>query len=45
MRITENRLQTYEQEHAAKITALASECTVLLKKDGTFPLKAPGKIA
>lgn len=45
MRITENRLQTYEQEHAAKIAALAPECTVLLKKDSTFPLKAPGKIA
>lgn len=45
MRITENRLQTYEQEHAAKIAELAPECTVLLKKDGMFPLDMPGKIA
>ena len=45
MRITENRLQTYEILHATKVASLAGECTVLLKKDGRFPLSAPGPIA
>lgn len=45
MRIKENRLQTYESEHAAKVAELAAECTVLLKKDSSFPLSGPGKVA
>lgn len=45
MRITENTMQPYEQKHAALVRKLAPECTVLLKKDGTFPLSAPCRIA
>ncbi len=39
------KLNDYELQHAATVRRLAPECTVLLKKDGTFPLAAPGKIA
>ena len=35
----------YETRHAQLIRSLAPECTVLLKKDGSFPLDKPGKIA
>ena len=38
-------MDTYEVNHAAMVRKLAPECTVLLKKDGSFPLKAPGEIA
>ena len=39
------KLNDYELQHAAAVRRLAPECTVLLKKDGAFPLSAPGKIA
>ena len=35
----------YETDHAQLVRELAPECTLLLKKDGSFPLKKPGKIA
>ena len=39
------KLYEYELEHANTVRNLAPECTVLLKKDGSFPLESPGKIA
>ena len=38
-------LQKYEQEHLDILRPLLPECTVLLKKNGDFPLGKPGKIA
>lgn len=38
-------MEQYEIEHIKKIRALSPECMVLLKADGTFPLKEAGKIA
>ena len=35
----------YERTHSAFVREHGAECTVLLKKDGTFPLKKPGSIA
>lgn len=35
----------YEQENLSRLHTHLAECTVLLKKDGHFPLAAPGKIA
>ncbi len=45
MRITENRVQTYETKHAERVAKSAAECTILLKKDGHFPLRGAGEIA
>ena len=39
------QINTYEAEHIARVRRLAPECMVLLKKDGSFPLREPGKIA
>ena len=36
-------LQKYEQEHLDILRPLLPECTVLLKKNGDFPLGKPGK--
>lgn len=38
-------MQQYEIEHLNYVLENAAECTVLLKTDGKFPLKQPGKIA
>ena len=38
-------LNNYETEHIAKVRAIAPECMVLLKSDGSFPLECPGQIA
>lgn len=38
-------LYDYERKHSAFVRENGAECTVLLKKDGAFPLKQPGKIA
>lgn len=38
-------MNDYEVKHAQSVRTLAAECTVLLKRDGAFPLTAPGKIA
>ncbi|MCM1220036.1 MAG: glycoside hydrolase family 3 C-terminal domain-containing protein, partial [Lachnospiraceae bacterium] len=35
----------YETEHIDTLRKHAAECSVLLKKDGSFPLKQPGRIA
>lgn len=43
-RIYENKLQKYEKDHLEKIRKHASECTLFLKKDTSFPIKK-GKIA
>ena len=39
------KMNQYEIEHAEVVRHLAAECTVLLKKDGMFPLPSAGKIA
>jgi beta-glucosidase len=39
------KMNPYETEHADVVRRLAPECTVLLKKDGKFPLSSAGKIA
>ncbi len=38
-------MNLYETQHLALLRPHLEECTVLLKKDGRFPLTAPGKIA
>jgi len=38
-------LQPYEKEHLNRLRRHLAECTVLLKKNGDFPLKEAGKIA
>ncbi len=38
-------MSTQETEHLARLRQGLAECTVLLKKDGMFPLSAPGEIA
>ena len=38
-------MQAYEKEHLDFVLKNAGECTVLLKKNGAFPLDKPGKIA
>ncbi len=38
-------LHDYEQEHIDTLRSTLAECTVLLKKDGKFPLARPGRIA
>lgn len=44
-RISTPNLQEFETAHIAKVRELAPECMVLLKNDGTLPLKNVGKIA
>ena len=39
------KMKQYEEEHLNIVRSMAPECTVLLKKDGTFPMKEAGKIA
>ncbi len=38
-------LTGYEKEHVERLRGQLAECTVLLKKSGSFPLEAPGKLA
>lgn len=38
-------MQQYEKDHLEYVLNHAGECTVLLKKDGKFPVEKPGKIA
>ncbi len=38
-------MNNYEKENLARLRSSLAESTVLLKKDGKFPLSAPGKIA
>lgn len=38
-------IRDYEKKHEELVRKLAPECTVLLKKDGLFPLESAGKIA
>ncbi len=38
-------MNAYEKESLSRLRNGLAECTVLLKKDGSFPLAAPGKIA
>lgn len=44
-RITTPDISTFETKHIDRVRALAPECMVLLKNDGTLPLGAPGKVA
>ena len=39
------KLNDYEIKHNAYLRENGAECTVLLKKDGSFPLKKAGQIA
>ena len=39
------KMTPYETAHAIIVRRLAAECTVLLKRDGKFPLPSAGKIA
>ncbi len=39
------KMEAYELEHLNLLRQSLSECMVLLKKNGEFPLSAPGKIA
>lgn len=45
IRYTENKIQKNETENAKVIRTIAPESTVLLKKDGSFPLREIGHIA
>lgn len=38
-------MNTYEREHLMKLRSYLAECTVLLKKNGEFPMGKPGRIA
>ena len=38
-------MQDYERVHGEVVQRLAPECAVLLKRDGSFPLKEPCKLA
>ena len=38
-------LLDYERDHLARVRAGLAECMVLLRKDGSFPLEAPYKLA
>lgn len=44
-RISSKDVQAFEKEHIEFVRKAAAECTILLKKDGSFPLEQPGKIA
>ncbi|MCQ2500955.1 MAG: glycoside hydrolase family 3 C-terminal domain-containing protein, partial [Lachnospiraceae bacterium] len=37
-------MQEYEKKHLKKVLKTAAECTVLLRKNGQFPLEGPAKI-
>jgi beta-glucosidase len=39
------KMEKYEQEHLELVKKTAAECTLFLKKDDTFPLTAPCKVA
>ncbi len=45
IRISDDKIQEYEIKHSEIVRKTAAECTVLLKKDGTFPLGKPCDIA
>ncbi|WP_277935185.1 beta-glucosidase [Parablautia muri] len=45
IRIEASEVQAFEKEHIAAARLLAPECMVLLKNDGTLPLKGTGKLA
>ncbi|MCQ2493331.1 MAG: hypothetical protein MJ104_01910 [Lachnospiraceae bacterium] len=38
------KLNKYEEKHNAYLRENGAECTVLLKKDGHFPLKKAGEV-
>ena len=40
-----SKMHSYEKDHLLRLRESLAECTVLLKKDGGFPLQAPCKIA
>jgi len=37
--------QKYEKDHISRVRKMSSECMVLLKSDGSFPLEKTGKLA
>lgn len=45
VRITSSQIQEFEKKHIGSLRKMAPECMVLLKNDGTLPLKKTGKIA
>ena len=38
-------MEAYEKEHFDRVIRMGGECAVLLRTDGAFPLRSPGKIA
>ncbi len=44
-RFTDNTVRDFEIRHNETLRKIAPECTVLLKKNGDFPLKGPCRIA
>lgn len=44
-RIQTAEIQPFEERHEKQMRMIAPECMVLLKKDGSFPLKEAGKLA
>lgn len=45
VRISDRKIQQFEIEHAQKVRNLGAECTLFLRRDGSFPIKTAGKIA
>ena len=45
LRITDGTIQEFETKHSDAVRQLAPECTLLLKKDGAFPLAGPCRLA
>lgn len=45
IRIKDKNIQKFETDHIDRARRMSPECTVLMKKDGNFPLSSAGKLA